>query len=169
VAKRIPSRENPIEHYVRREQTERRAGVDAQCACGESRAEALIVGSSPITCVECRRKRKGHRTVDLHHVAGSANDATTIPVSANDHVADLSERQRDWPRETLENPHGCPLRRAAACIRGFLDTVHYLIDRTVFWTALMLEAVSDLLAARLGPEWFRGTLIEQFAPAGKGR
>ena len=56
--------------------------------------------------MECNRKRKGRRTVDLHHFAGAANDPTTIPISANEYAADLSERQRDWPRETLENPHG---------------------------------------------------------------
>jgi hypothetical protein len=170
VAKRIPSRENPIEHYVRREQAERRVGVDAQCStCGESRAEALIVDSTPITCVKCHRTRKGHRTVDLHHVAGEANDATIIPVVVNDHVADLSERQRDWPHETLENPHGCPLLRAAACIRGAVDVLYYTVERSVTWIAKALESLSAWLSARFGPSWFHGTPLEQFAPAGKGR
>ena len=170
MAKRIPSRENPVEHFVRREQAERRVGVDAQCAsCGENRADALIVGSAPTTCVQCHRTRKGHRTVDLHHVAGAANDSTTIPVSVNDHVADLSERQRDWPRETLENPHGCPLLRAAACIRGAVDILYYTVERSVMWVVGVIESLSAWLSATYGPSWFRGTPLEQFAPAGKGR
>lgn len=165
---RIPSRRDPIEHYVRREHATRRVGADAQCACGETRAQALIPGSTPITCVQCDRARKGRQVVDLHHFAGRANDPTTIPVSASDHVADLSERQRDWPRETLENPHGDPLRRAAACVRGVRDTLHYLIDRAVFWIAEMLEALSDMLVAKDGPTWFRGTPVERFALPRKG-
>ena len=167
--KRIPSRQNPVEHYVRREHAERSAGLDAQCACGERRAEALITGSQPVTCIECSRLRKGRRTIDLHHIAGRTNDPTVVPVSANDHVADLSERQQDWPRETLENPHRCPLLRAAACIRGFVDTVFYLIERTLLWTAEALEALSAWLAAKLGPLWYRGTPVERFACAGKER
>jgi hypothetical protein len=169
MAKRIPSRENAIDHYVRRENAERRIGTEATCSkCSETRAQALIPGSTPVICVECDRKRKGRSTDDHHHFAGRANDATTVPVPANDHVADLSERQRDWPRETLENPHGDPLRRAAACLRGIRDILHYLLDKAVFWIATMLEALSESMVAKHGPTWFVGTPLEQFAVARKG-
>ena len=168
MAKRIPSRNKPIDHYVRRETADRRVGADAQCACGESRAQALVAGATPTICAECDRKRKGRSTVDKHHVAGRANDPTTIPIPRNDHVADLTERQHDWPLETLENPTGDPLRRAAACVRGLRDTLYYLIDTAVFWIAEMLEALSDLLVAQRGPTWFVGTPIERFAAPRKG-
>jgi hypothetical protein len=168
MAKRIPSREKPIDHYVRRENAERRIGEDAQCECGETRAQALIPGSAPVICVECDRKSKGRSTEDQHHVAGRANDPITIHVPANDHIADLSERQRDWPKETLENPRGCPLLRGAASVRGFADTVHYLVDKTLMWVARALEFLSAFLASKLGPTWFRGTPLEQLAPARGG-
>jgi hypothetical protein len=160
---RIPSRQKPIEHYIRRESAGRRLGADAQCACGETRAQALVRGSKPVTCKRCRRTSQGRTTVDLHHFAGCANDPTTIPVSVNDHVADLTERQQEWPTETLENPTGDPLRRAAACVRGFRDTLYSLMDRAVFWIAGMLELLSDFLIAKDGPRWFVGTPLEQFA------
>jgi hypothetical protein len=168
MAKRIPSREKPIDHYVRRENAERRVGVDAQCECGEARPQALVPGSTPVVCIECDRTRKGRSGEDQHHFAGRANDPTTIPVPANDHVADLSERQRDWPRKTLENPHGDPLLRAAACIRGIRDTVYYLLDKAVFWIAVMLETLSDVLVEKYGPTWWVGTPLAQFAVARKG-
>ena len=164
---RIPHRRDSIEHYVRREHARRRVGVDSQCACGESRPQALIAGSDPITCLNCARKSKGRTHVDLHHVAGRANDPLTIPVPANDHVADLSERQRDWPRETLENVHGSPVLRAAARVRGFRDTLHYL-DRTLLGAAELLEGADAWLVAKFGVKWFLGTPLERFAPRRKG-
>ena len=164
---RIPSRREPIEHYVHRENAGRRVGVDVRCACGETRAQALIPGS-PVRCMQCNRRRQGRRIVDLHHVAGEANDPTTIPVFANDHAADLSERQRDWPRNTLENPHGDPALRGAACVRGVADMAHYLFDKALLWVAELLEAISDFMISKFGPEWFRGTPIERFAPKRKG-
>lgn len=60
--------------------------------------------------------------MDDHHVFGKANDPTTIvTVPANDHRAELSVAQQDWPKKTPENPDGSPLLAAAARIRGFVD------------------------------------------------
>lgn len=121
------------------------------------------MGSTPVTCHECQRRENGKTPIDRHHVGGKANDPITVPVPTNDHVAVLSELQRDWPRATLENPTGCPLRRAAACIRGFIDYIKHLIDRTVSWTAEMLEGLSDLLSHLRGDRWWIGTPLESFA------
>jgi hypothetical protein len=67
--------------------------------------------------------------MDAHHVAGKANSPVTVPVPVNDHRACLSVAQADWPKSTLMNVHGSPLLAAAACVRGFVDMVFYLIER----------------------------------------
>ena len=53
-------------------------------------------------------------------------------------------------------------------MRGLRDTLYYLIDKTVFWIAEFLEALSDLLAAKHGPTWFIGTPVERFPAPRKG-
>ena len=68
----------------------------------------------------------------------------------------------------MENPHGDPLLRAAACIRGIRDTVYYLLDKAVFWIAVMLETLSDVLVEKYGPTWWVGTPVAQFAVPRKG-
>jgi hypothetical protein len=104
--------------------------------------------------------------MDDHHAAGKANSAVTVPVPANDHRAVLSEAQYDWPKATLENPEGCPLRAAAGCIRGFIDTVCYLIDSLLRWIAEMLEYLSAVLVERLGQQWWLDTPLARFARKG---
>lgn len=160
---RTPARRDPVGHATRRAVARQRIGAGARCACGESCVEKLVVGTNPIICHECQRRNRGQTPIDRHHLAGKANDPVTVPVPTNDHVAVLSEYQRDWPRETLENPAGCPLRRGAACIRGFIDFITYLIDRAVLWTADLLEQLSEHLAATLGERWWVGTSVEPFA------
>jgi hypothetical protein len=141
--------------------------VDAQCACGEKRPEALIPGSNPTICAECERKRRGQAIVDNHHVAGKANSPATIQIPANDHRAELSEAQYDWPKQTLENPDGSPLLAAAACIRGFVNTIYYLIERHLLWIPEMLETLHNLAAEKLGPKWWRSTALKRFEPKKK--
>jgi len=104
------------------------------------------------------------KTTDNHHVAGKANDSTTVPIPANDHLARLSPDQMDWPKKTLENPDYSPLLRAAACIRGFVDTVVYLIEKLVLWIAEMLEKLDAYLEVKLGRKWWLNTDLKQFAP-----
>jgi len=155
---------DPIGAYQRKATAVRRVGPDARCACGESRPEALIEGSDPIICAECDRKKRGHATMDNHHFGGEPNNPLTVPVPVNDHRAELSVAQADWPKETRENQHGCPLLAAAGCIRGFVDWVVYIIEKGLLWTAEMLEALSKFLADKLGLKWWVGTPLERFAP-----
>jgi len=103
--------------------------------------------------------------MDAHHVAGRANDPTTVNVPANDHTAELTERQHDWPEQTLRNPDGDPLLRAAACLRGGYDTVVYLVKRVFLWIPRLLEAASEWLTRVLGRFYWHGTPLETFAPA----
>jgi hypothetical protein len=162
--KRIPKRD-PGAEYVRRAKAARRVGEKAQCTfCGEPRPEALIAGSNPMICFACDRAKNGSATMDNHHVAGEANGPITIPVPVNDHRAELSPAQYDWPRETLENPDGSPLLKAAAHIRGFSDTVLYLIEQGLLWVAEALEWLHAHLVEQLGPKWWVGTPLEKLAP-----
>ena len=145
----------------------RRKGIGAACTCGESRPDALIPGSNPIVCAKCQRRASGRTTTDNHHFAGKANSPITVPVPVNDHRAQLSVAQADWPKTTLMNSEGSPLLAAAASIRGFIDTVLYLTERGLHWIADLLERLDDYLQTKVGPRWWRGTPIEQFAPARK--
>lgn len=163
---KIPPRD-PIGTYRRKVVAARRVGLDAVCSCGEKRPEALIPGTQPTICAACQRTANGRTTVDDHHFAGEANNPTTIPVPVNDHRAVLSAAQADWPKSTQRNPENSPLLAAAGCVRGFVDTVLYLIERGLLWIAEMLESLDDFQAQKLGPKWWVNTELNQFAPKKK--
>jgi hypothetical protein len=101
--------------------------------------------------------------MDNHHVAGRANSPVTVAIPANDHRAILSEAQREWPQITQENPNGDPLLMIAGCIRGFINTLDYITENFVRWIPEMLEALSAVLANRLGPQWWLDTPLARFA------
>jgi hypothetical protein len=142
----------------------RRIGVGARCECGESRPEALIRKGNQVICMGCNRKKKGMKTTDNHHVAGTANSPVTVTLPVNDHVAELTAAQHDWPKPTLENRDGSPLLAAAACVRGFIDTVLHLVEKGLHWIADMLEKADAFLKDKLGPQWWLGTPLEEFMP-----
>lgn len=102
--------------------------------------------------------------MDGHHVAGEANSPVTIPIPINDHRARLSVDQYEWPKETLENSNGSPLRAAAARIRGFDDVLYYLIEKLLLETPEVLEELDNFLVKIRGPEWWKGTPLEKYAP-----
>jgi hypothetical protein len=165
--KHTQTQPDAIRKFQREAKAARRAGKNTRCeSCGETRLEALVRGSKPTCCAECKRKMKGQTIMDKHHVAGRANSRVTVAIRANDHKAVLSVAQYDWPRRTLENPEGCPLVAAAGCIRGFIDTICYLIDDLLRWVAEMLEALSALLEEKLGPQWWLNTPVARFARKG---
>jgi hypothetical protein len=159
-----PLQRDPIGAYQRKAAAGRRVGGNKRCSCGESRPEALVRASEPTICNACEGKRRGRTTFDDHHVAGKANSPVTIQVPVNDHRARLSIAQYDWPKRTLENPDGSPLLAAAACIRGFVDTIFYLIDKLLLWIPEMLEKLNALLVEKSGRKWWIGTDLEQFSP-----
>jgi hypothetical protein len=162
MSKKIPEHD-PEGAHVRRAIAARRTGSRA-CSCGEARPEALIPDTEPTICAACRRRSKGQRTEDQHHVAGASNHPLTIPTPVNDHRADLSTAQLDWPKTTRENRHRSPLLAGAGMIRGFVDYAMYLIHRGLVWAAEMLEAADALLLQLLGPGWWRNTPLARFAP-----
>jgi hypothetical protein len=165
MARRLPTR-NPAGAYRRKLVAARRIGLDAGCSCGEKRPEALIRGVKPTTCAACQRTSSGRTIMDNHHFAGKANNPTTIAVPVNDHRASLSVAQSDWPKSTLMNAEASPLLAAAACIRGFVDTVLYLIE-TLLPLAELFETLEQFQLKKLGPKWWVKTEIEQFAPKKK--
>jgi hypothetical protein len=146
---------DPIGAAKRRSVAKRRIGAGKKCACGESRPQALIVGSDPPICIECKRLAHGHTIYDKHHPARKANDDRTVLVLANDHQAELTEAQHEWPKTTRENRNRDPLLADAARICGHVDTVG-LIDGI----STDLEKLSAALVALLGRQWF---LREEFA------
>lgn len=150
---RLPTRD-PIGKEQRRSRAQRRVGHGSKCECGESRPESLIPCSDPMICAECKRKQKGQSVLDRHHVAGQRNHDLTLPIPANDHRAILSPAQYDWPNKTLENPNGSPLRSAAGCIRGFCDTVVYLLEKLILWIADLLENLDEQLTDRFGDDYW---------------
>src|SRR5579864_2307082 len=98
------SQNDPIAAHQRKVSAQRSVGEGARCACGETRPEALIRNSDPIICAACKRESRGAKTMDNHHFAGEANNPLTVPVPVNDHRAELSVAQYDWPLKTRENP-----------------------------------------------------------------
>lgn len=159
-----PPHDDPIAAYQRKSVAARRVGFKKRCACGESRPEALIAGSKPSTCAKCQREKRKRCTSDRHHVAGKSNSRATIRVPVNDHRAILSISQHGWPRQTLANPNGSPLLAAAACIRGFVDTIYYLIEKFLLWIPELLEALDAFLTEELGSKWWVGTPLEKHEP-----
>jgi hypothetical protein len=137
---------DPEAACVRKATATRRVGLNAQCACGEKRPEALTPKGKGKICPECRRKEEGKTIVDNHHVFAKANSPVAIPTPANDHRAELSVAQYDWPKKTLENREGSPFLAAAGVIRGFIDYIHFLIEKGLAWVVQMLEAADAFLA-----------------------
>ena len=160
---KLPQRD-PEAAWVRNATAARRVGVNAKCACGETRPQALIAKSNPTMCHRCKRTKEGKTTMDNHHAFAKANSPVTLPTPVNDHRAELNVAQYDWPKKTRENPDGSPLLAAAGAIRGFIDYIHYLIEKGLAWVARMLEAADAFLAEKLGAQWWRNTDLEQFAP-----
>jgi hypothetical protein len=160
---KFPERD-PEAAYARRAIARRRVGPNAKCACGEARPEALIPNSKPTICHACKRRKEGKTVMDNDHSGGKANNATTMPIPVNDHRAELNQAQYDWPKETRENPDGCPLIAIAGGIRGFVDRIIYLIEKLLLWVPEALEKLSAFLNERLGSKWWVGTDLELFAP-----
>jgi hypothetical protein len=159
---------DPIAAFERETRAARRVGEGARCnKCGEDRPLALIPGSKPTVCANCQREKLGKSLFDNHHPAGQANHPATTRIPVNDHRAVLSPAQYEWPPETWENPAGSPLRKDAACLRGYCETNDYLVATLLLPRAEMLEALDAFLEKRLGPRWWDGTDMECFAPKRK--
>jgi hypothetical protein len=159
--RRIP-KADPERAHLRSTIAKRRLGRRT-CQCGESRPEALNQKTG--RCAACERTDEGKATEDEHHYAGAANDSITIPVPVNDHRAELTKAQLDWPKQTRENRDGSPVLAAAGRVRGFIDTVVYLIRKGLLWVAVTLEQLDAALVEHLGPKWWLTIGLPTVAPA----
>jgi hypothetical protein len=121
--------------------------------CDETCPLALTGVEPEIYCYEHDPRRRGRPGVEAHHPPGRHNDPRTIDVPANDHRV-LSDLQLAWPLETLRNPDGSPLLRAAAAIRGWLDVLWLIMTRSVGWVPAFLEQLDAWLRERIGPRWW---------------
>jgi hypothetical protein len=123
------------------------------CGCGETDPFALTGMTPNIVCYECQAVARGHPWVEDQHPAGRANLDVTVAMPGNDHRI-VDDRKHDWPRDTLRNPDGSPLLQAAACLRGWVDTLRLIIDRTVVWIPVFLETLDTWLRQMLGEKWW---------------
>ncbi len=139
-----------------------RLGQYATCEdCGESDPRTLQQDrhdpkdgtSDGVRCAECRLMAQGKAPNESHHPAGRANDPATVPIPSNDHAV-LSDLQLAWPRETLRNRDGSPLLKAAASLRGWLDVLRLILERTVGWIPDFLEWLDAALSVQVGPRWW---------------
>jgi hypothetical protein len=154
----------PMKAAARRSRSQRRVGDDAACVCGEMRPEALIQGRQPTVCYKCDAKQRGKSTFEVHEVAGRANDPTAITIPINDHRAELSVDQYDWPQRTLQNPDRSPLLAMSGCIRGFMATTYYLMERLLGWIPPQLETLDAFLCEQWGSQWWLKVPLRQLPP-----
>jgi hypothetical protein len=139
------------DHYIRLGTRTPRCVVDG---CDETDPRALT-GTDPfIVCYEHERLAAGRSWTEADHRAGRYNWADTVDVPGNDHRV-LSDMQQAWPHDTLRNQDGSPLLQAAACVRGWLDVLRLIIQRTVGWVPTFLEALDAWLRTRLGDPWWK--------------
>jgi hypothetical protein len=143
---------DPIAAFQRAERARRRSAAQKCSVCGEDRPEALLVKWKPVLCVQCLRKKRGLSPLDDHHPAGRNNNPTTIKVPANDQPAHLTLLQYEWWK-TCTNPDRSRLLAAAAGIRGFCDTVQYLMDKLLIPAAVLLERLDAVLPTFHGDDY----------------
>jgi hypothetical protein len=132
----------------------RTLGTAQKCAsCEETDPRCLRRVGDVVLCSECENTQTGRARVERHHVAGQHNLPDTVPIPGNDHRV-LSDAQVNWPKETLRNPDGSPVLKAAAALRGWLDVLRLIIDRTVGWIPEFLERLDAWLREHVGPRYW---------------
>lgn len=141
---------------ARREAKLRQLGTRAPACpgCGETDPLALTGRHPQLRCYECQALARGRPWVEQQHPAGRANHPATVPIPGNDHRV-VDDHKNDWPRTTLRNPDGSPLLRAAACLRGWLDTLQLILERTLAWIPDFLEELDQWLTHLHGRTWWR--------------
>jgi len=150
-----------LKREIRKEAAYERLGTrQPRCQhCGEADPFALQGSHPDVTCYECSAHLAGRSATELHHAAGRRNSHATVPISGNDHRV-LSDMQRDWPVRTLRNPDGSPLLAAAAAIRGWLDVLWLLVQRTVGHVPALLESLDEGLRSAYGDRWWEALGLE---------
>jgi hypothetical protein len=122
-------------------------------ACRETDPFALTGVHPDILCSEHDADAQGRSWIEDHHIAGRHNDPTKVSLPANEHSA-VTARQGLWDRDTLRNQNGSPLLRMAAWIRGWVEVMRVMIDRSIGRIPAGLEKLDVLLTDRLGSGWW---------------
>jgi len=123
--------------------------------CTETDPFALTGVDPHVLCAEHRADAEGKSWTQGHHVSARANDPQDVrAIPANDHAVVTLKHQSEWPRETLRNPDGSPLLQAAASLRGWLDMLRLVLERSVGWVPDLLERLDSWLRERIGPRWW---------------
>ncbi len=158
---------NELRSIVRQERKRRSLGDCNRCeSCGEIDPRCLSRVDGEARCYACQQEQAGKSAVENHHIAGQHNSPETVPVPANDHRV-LSDRQINWPDKTLRNPEGSPLLMAAAVIRGWLDVLRLIIERTAGWIPAFLEQVDAWLSEHLGHGYWKLPGFPKYRPEGQ--
>lgn len=143
-------RKDNLRAIVRARRQARRLGAPEPCqGCGEVDPRCLTRRENGIRCYACQRVAARASAFEKHHLAGQHNLAETALVPANDHRI-LSDMQNDWPETTMRNSDRSPLLIAAAAIRGWLDVLQLIIERTVGWIPAFLEGLDAWLRVLVG-------------------
>lgn len=115
-----------------------------------ARGEERIAGT---LCAGCHVQLQGKPPTEQHHPSARSNDTFTVSVPANEHAI-LTDWQHDWPVATLRNPDGSPLLAAAAALRGWLDLLRLIVERTVGWIPGFLEWLDGVLRSQVADRWW---------------
>ena len=104
---------------------------NARCkTCGRTDPLDLLPETKPRVCADCGPVGGPKPSRQEHHPFGDANDPVTFSFRPSSHRF-FTDRQEDWPTETLTNPDGCPTLRRAAALRSFGDTIAFLEERVI--------------------------------------
>ncbi|SRR6266705_3324657 len=145
----------------RLEQDYERLGTrDPKCVlCPETEPSALTGFFPNIYCTEHDAERRGMTAMEQQHPPGRRNSRTTVVLRKNHHAM-WDDYKKEWPEKTLKNPHGSPLRGAAAGVRSVLDWFRALLERILGWVPKFLEQLDEKLEEIHGPYWWNGWGLE---------
>jgi len=116
--------------------------------CDETDPFALTGTYPDVLCYEHRV-----RAFEGQHPPGQHNADVAMRTRGNDHRI-WDEAKKDWPDQTLKNPHGDPLLKIAATARSLLDWFRLLVERLLGWIPEFCERLSDALRRRHGDRWW---------------
>ena len=141
----------------RLEEQHRRLGTrNPACSsqdCKETNPFTMVGCHPDIWCYEHQLLNMGKHPYESHHQAGQHNSDVEADVPGNDHRV-ISELQAHWPEDTLRNPEQSPLLAAAAAIRGWMDVLRIILDRSVGWIPEFLEWLHVVLVDLFGGDWW---------------
>ncbi len=131
-----PRERDPIANDARKAARRYRFPGAACVLCGESDPDVLVAGRRVL--------------IELHHVAGAANDAAAVvPLCRNCHAV-ATERQRDAGVDLTRREDRHLLERLEAALRSLGTFLALLAERCLAWADGVAAVVSGLDTAMPG-------------------